>query len=105
MGLTTATKIKISKLDSRHTGNRWFTHRASFEGTSQGRAKNLCQAREWLWATLGPSREVTSIGYFPEDIPQWAWQTEFNHYRLYLTEHALTQFLLVKDRFEQPGSL
>ena len=96
-----ATTIRVSKLDKRHTGHQWFTHRVTFDGAYPGKAKNLCRAREWLWDTFGQSREVTSVGYFKDEIPQWAWQTEHSLFRLYLSDHALTQFLLMKSNFEQ----
>jgi hypothetical protein len=105
MGLTTAIKIKVSKLDRRHTGVHWFTHRVVFEGSYRGCAMNLSRAREWLWETFGPSREVGMVGYFPDEIPQWSWETDHSYFRIYLTEHALTQFLLCKDRFEKPAEL
>lgn len=101
MGMTTLTSIRISKLDRRHTGNNWFTHRVSFEGPLQGRVNGLCSAREWLWTMFGPSREITSIGAMdPTQRPIWAWETDYNYFRLYLSGPALTQFLLIKNQFE-----
>jgi|688.fasta_scaffold2058404_1 hypothetical protein len=101
MALIHPTTIKISKLDRRHTGNQWFTHRVMFDGAYPGKAINLCKAREWLWATFGPSREVSSIGYLSKEIPLWSWETNYSYFRLYLSEQALTQFLLIKEQFEQ----
>ena len=93
--------MKISKLDSRHTGNQWFTHRVSFEGHLQGRINSLSKSREWLWTTFGPSREVGSIGFMdPTARPVWAWETNYSYFRIYLTGKALTQFLLIKEQFE-----
>ena len=100
MGMTTQVSIKVSKLDSRHTGNGWFTHRVSFEGPLQGRVNSLCNAREWLWLTFGPSREVGFIGLIdPNQRPLWAWETNYNYFRIYLSGQALTQFLLIKEQF------
>lgn len=99
--MTTRISMKISKLDSRHTGNQWFTHRVSFEGHLQGRINNLSKSREWLWTTFGPSREVGSIGFMdPTARPVWAWETNYSYFRIYLTGQALTQFLLIKEQFE-----
>jgi len=101
MGMTTKISMKVSKLDSRHTGNQWFTHRVSFDGHHQGCIQGLCSAREWLWTTFGPSREVGSIGYMdPTQRPVWAWETNYNYFRIYLTGPALTQFLLIQDHFK-----
>lgn len=101
MGMTTKVSMKISKLDSRHTGNQWFTHRVSFEGHLQGRINSLSKSREWLWTTFGPSREVGSIGFMdPTARPVWAWETNYSYFRIYLTGQALTQFLLIKEQFE-----
>ena len=98
------TTLKISKLDKRHTGNQWFTHRVAFIGQYPGKAINLCRAREWLWETFGPSREVRSIGYLKNEIPQWSWETDHSYFRIYLTDQALTQFLLLKEKFEKDYS-
>jgi len=99
--MTTKVSMKISKLDSRHTGNQWFTHRVSFEGHLQGRINSLSKSREWLWTTFGPSREVGSIGFMdPTARPVWAWETNYSYFRIYLTGQALTQFLLIKEQFE-----
>ena len=101
MGMTTQVSIKVTKLDSRHTGSHWFTHRVTFEGHYQGCINSLSKSREWLWTTFGPSREVGSIGYMdPNTRPQWAWETNYNYFRIYLSGQALTQYLLVKDQFE-----
>lgn len=98
------TTLKFSKLDKRHTGHRWFSHRVSFIGNLPGKAVNLCNARDWLWATFGPSREVKSVGFLMKEPPQWAWETDYGYYRLYLTDQALTQFLLLKEKFEKDYS-
>lgn len=101
MGMTTKVSMKVSKLDSRHTGHAWFTHRVTFEGHYQGCINSLSKSREWLWFTFGPSREVGSIGYMdPNARPQWAWETNYNYFRIYLSGQALTQYLLVKEQFE-----
>ena len=92
--------MKVTKLDSRHTGHAWFTHRVTFEGHYQGCINSLSKSREWLWTTFGPSREVGSIGFMdPIARPVWAWETNYNYFRIYLTGQALTQFLLIKDQF------
>lgn len=102
MGMTTLTSIRISKLDGRHTGNNWFTHRVTFIGHRQGCTNSLSKAREWLWVTFGPSREIQTFGFTdPNSRPLWAWETDstYSCFRIYLTGQALTQFLLIKEQF------
>lgn len=98
----TPVSIKVSKLDRRHTGNMWYTHRVSIEGGFWNRVNAFCEARDWLIDHYGKSREISFIGHLKnQPKPVWSWQTEYNYLRLYLTAEAMTQFAFVLDRFKE----
>ena len=103
--MTKQVQARLTKLDKRHNGNMYFTHRVTIEGDWKSMQKNFVAARTWLWEQFGPSCEVGYIHWAWIDnkkpAPKWAWDSEYNHMRLYLTEEVLTQFLLVKERYEK----
>jgi hypothetical protein len=102
--MTKKVQARLTKLDKRHNGNMYFTHRVTIEGDWKSMQKNFVAARTWLWEQFGPSCEVGYIHWAWIDnkkpAPKWAWDSEYNHMRLYLTEEVLTQFLLIKERYE-----
>ena len=96
-------KLRVSKLDKRHTGNHWYSHRVTFEGGGYWNKTNaFCAARDWLQDTYGKSREVGFIGHLRDQPkPVWSWETNYNYFRLYLTKESATAFGLVMDRFKE----
>ena len=102
MSLRTPPTIKVARLDKRHTGHQWYTHRITFDGGFWSKVNNFCAARDWLVDQYGKSREVDFIGHLRDNVkPQWAWQTEYQYFRLYLTAEAMSHFALVMDRFKK----
>lgn len=94
--------IKVTRLDKRHTGHHWYTHRVTIDGDYWARVNNFCAARDWLTDRFGKSREVGFVGHLRnQPKPAWSWQTEYSYFRLYLTEEAMTQFAFVLDRFKE----
>ena len=93
--------IKVTRLDKRHTGHHWYSHRVTFDGEYWSRVNNFCAARDWLVQHFGLSREIGFVGHLRDKPkPVWSWQTEYSYFRLYLTEEAMTQFAFVLDRFK-----
>lgn len=91
-------------MDGRHTGHELFTHyinynvyvRVSYNPISESEV-NFLRARVWFWEKFGPSSElgkVTKMKFVVEETPDWAWQTEHNLLRIYVTEKALDFFML-----------
>ena len=96
-----ANTIKVIKLDKRHTGHQWYTHRVTFDGDFWSRVNNFCAARDWLADHFGKSREVGFVGHLRDKPkPVWCWQTEYSNFRLYLSQEAMTHFVLVMDKFK-----
>ena len=88
--------LKLEKLDRRHNGSTWFTHRAYVSGTAD-RVKKFLEIREWAWTTFGPSCE---LNLYPASAKaNWAWRVDDEssfrkEYYIYLTEEARTHFAL-----------
>lgn len=106
-----AARIKLTKLDGRYDGHRLFTHRAEFENAlgRSGRStdRSFAMARDYLWTKHGASVENTLFHLFEDHgpdfpalikDPKWAWSERYRY--LYLRDQALTEFLLVKEKFE-----
>lgn len=94
--------LRLVKLDRRHKGSGLFTHRVEFVGMPRDSWRNFCDARSYLWKNFGESMELDVISRFYRDqIPDWAWDTNNWHRRLYLKDKALSQFLLIKEQFER----
>ncbi len=93
-------KLKLVKLDRRHSGRSMFTHRLEFEGDWKSRAVNFIRARNWLQERFGHSSELGHL-YTYDTQPTWAWDSEHGRRFVYLTGSALTQFVLIKDQFEK----
>ena len=93
-------KLKLTKLDKRHNGREWFTHRLEFEGDWRSRAVNFVNARNWLQEQFGHSSELSNMHIYDAQ-PTWAWDSEYGRRIIYLTGSALTQFILIKDQFEK----
>lgn len=85
--------IRLTKLDRRFAGANRFTHRATFTGRGEEQ-RQWINARNWLWATYGPSAELNLAHgiYFDNKQPVWAWDNDKSS--IYLNEPALTMFIL-----------
>lgn len=83
---------KVTKLDKRHNGKMWYKYSVSPNTVDRIRgAELLNEARNWFWATYGPSAEM---GYTTKDLV-WAWDTEHGNRRIYIKGDAeLTLFRL-----------
>ena len=102
--------FKVTKLDRRHTGYEVFSHYISYSvygrkartswsiiNAASVNEVNFLRARVWFWEKFGPSGELGKFGnmdYIVEESPLWAWQSEHNQLRIYVTEKALDFFML-----------
>lgn len=84
--------FKIEKLDGRHKGSSYFSHRVLVQGLKLERLKEFQTVREWCWATWGPSceREIYLSFAFNkiENRPlHWAWhyEVQFDECYIYIT--------------------
>jgi hypothetical protein len=83
-------KYKITKLDRRHNGWNRFKYLIMPYDNSIG-IEPLNQARNWLWATYGPSCELS----YSKLGDLWAWDTEYSRKRIYLkSDEELALFAL-----------
>lgn len=91
-------------MDRRHTGHEVFSHyinynvyvRGVYNAISENEV-NFLKARVWFWEKFGPSCELRKSGKMKnvvEESPLWAWQTEHNLLRIYVTDKALDFFML-----------
>jgi len=82
---------KIKKLDRRMNGfgKANFTH-----CITPTWANTFHEYRIWLWETYGPSIELADWAGIENQSEEWAWHTEYGYRRLYLSNHALTHFIL-----------
>jgi hypothetical protein len=84
---------KITKLDRRHSGSHWYKYSVSPVVTLDKvrQTQLLIEARNWMWATYGPSAE---LGAYTKDLV-WAWDTEHGNRRIYLkSDEEMTFFKL-----------
>jgi hypothetical protein len=83
---------KITKLDRRHNGCAWYKYSVSPNTKDLiHSAELLNQARNWMWATYGPSAEIGRTTKYLV----WAWDTEHGNRRIYLkSDEELTLFTL-----------
>ncbi len=95
-------------MDGRHTGHELFNHYINYSvyvrilGQSAAHSissneLNFLKARVWFWEKFGPSAELGKchrIKSLTHQTPKWAWQTEHNLLRIYVTEEALAFFTL-----------
>lgn len=86
-------KIKIVKLDKRHTGNKHFKYMVVIGDMYSKKVDmidNFRQLREWSWTTFGPSceyNEYTILSGYDRDVnPRWSWmdKQEFRAARILL---------------------
>lgn len=95
-------RIKLQPLDRRMTAHDLFSHRLSFHGHNVLGIIKMAEVRDWLWDTYGPSSEVDYVREtHPDQI--WSWEvspTTDRPPRIYIKGPALTQYLLIKERFE-----
>jgi hypothetical protein len=104
MGLTLPKSYKIIKMDGRHTGRELFTHYINYNSFVRGihtsmseNELNFLRARVWFWEKFGPSGELGKVAKMKdvvEESPLWAWQTEHQLLRIYVTDKALDFFML-----------
>ena len=95
--------MKIQKLDGRHAGVHLFTHyicptsALPTYGSSYAGDRELLQKwRVWCWEHLGPGceRDYAYQQVLLKTPVKWAWETDRNQCRLYLTDEAMTLFML-----------
>lgn len=103
-------KILVKKLDRRYDGNDLFTHRLEFEvlgvGNRRPYIQKFIELRNYMWQRFGPSVETSLFSLMrntengPAVIkdPKWAWSDQ--GLIIYVRDEALTEFLLMKDRYE-----
>ena len=102
--------FKIVKMDRRHTGHELFKHyinynvyvrsgRQSAAHSMSTNELNFLRARVWFWEKFGPSGELgkTSQAKMINDPLEWAWQSDHNLLRIYVTEEALAFFMLAQS--------
>lgn len=91
-------------MDGRHTGRELFSHYISFNVYHRGvfgggvsyNEVNFIKTRVWFWEKFGPSCELGMSHHITasKEPVQWAWQSEHNNLRIYVTEKALDFFML-----------
>lgn len=96
--------MHLQKLTRSYNGHEHFTHRVAFEtyGGGEARDKKIrawIGLRNWLWGRFGPSAEqYLARAELLGSAPKWAWDSEKS--AIYLRDEALTEFLLIKDRWQ-----
>jgi hypothetical protein len=88
-------EYRLTKLDRRYNGYGVYDYvvEPGWVNIKRGRPATFIQWRAWAWETFGAGCELELVKDM-ETKPKWAWFTEFNHLRLYLTEESLTLFKL-----------
>jgi hypothetical protein len=104
--------FNITKLDRRHNGVEHFTHYINYKfyvpinykvyvpGVTRSFADNCANfnlARSWFWDTFGASCELNmfNLTYQTQGLAtEWAWSTDNNNLRIYVTESTLSHFML-----------
>ena len=100
-------------MDRRHTGHELFKHYINYNvyvrtrllnGQTVARSMsanefNFLRSRVWFWEKFGPSSELgkTSQAKMINDSIEWAWQSDHNLLRIYVTEEALAFFMLAQS--------
>jgi len=86
--------INIQKLDARHNGHWYFTHRVEISGNWDQRREQFVQMREWCWENFGPGVERDLVDHKPET--KWAWHVHDRPtgFYIYLKDELLTYFSL-----------
>jgi hypothetical protein len=102
-------KFILQKLDARHHGSAWFTHRVEVLGDMETKAQMLHNVRIWCWETFGSSCELDYLNdcykepvdptakKYPWDLGitvDWAWRVDDRRMFVYLRNSALTNFQL-----------
>lgn len=92
--------MNLIKLDRRYDGFDRFTHRVEFRYGTLAKQQQWVKCRNWLWQQFGPSAELNLARpeYFEGKQPQWAWDAEKSS--LYLSNDALTMFILKRESWE-----
>ena len=77
-----------------------FTHKVCFEGVNAKTYPAYTASRNYLWSQFGPSCELDATYYVdPECKLEWAWQCDDKVTVIYLKGKALTQYMLVMDKY------
>jgi hypothetical protein len=94
--------IKITKLDRRYNGYRWFKYIVEVDIIDRHeRIEKFKEIRAWLWDTLGPGSEldmcaITAATGYKGIAEPWAWQTSHGERRLYIKTDADLTLLKLK---------
>jgi hypothetical protein len=96
--------FNVTKLDRRHNGVEHFTHYINYKvyvpGVTRSFADNCANfnlARSWFWDTFGASCELNMFNLTYQTLmltTEWAWSTDNNNLRIYVTEPTLSHFML-----------
>lgn len=83
-------------------GHGRFTHKICFEGPNDRTYPAYIESRNYLWSQFGPSCELDATYYIDKDAELlWAWQCDDHVTVIYLKDKALTQYMLVMDKYAQ----
>jgi len=83
-------KIRLGKLDKRHTGHSRFKYFASFSYID---LLTFVSVRNWCWQTWGPSAELDIQGLQDQ---KWAWVHDNYNTRIYLASDKEYQWFVLK---------
>ena len=95
--------MHLQKLTRNYKGYGHFTHRVEFIAygaqAQEQKFRRWIGIRNWMWGRFGPSaeQELAREGLLGS-APKWAWDSEKSC--IYLRDEALTEFLLIKDRWQ-----
>jgi hypothetical protein len=97
--------FKIKYLDKRYNGSRHFNyvlepinstnHRYVIFSKGE-RILKFSKIREWMWATYGPSVELSIYESNECANPLWSWDTDNGNLRIYIKSDKELAFLQLK---------
>ena len=89
---------RLTQLDKRHNGHLFYKYsiapiwQSKYTYATAEYDQLFVNARIWCWETWGPSTEFM----FLSRNKHWAWDSEFNHRRIYLKYDEELAFFLLK---------
>jgi hypothetical protein len=84
--------MKLTKLDKRHNGHKWFKYCVEYYHKE---AKQFVDQRTWCWDTFGPSCELEFWDSAGKLGGRWCWMsTQWNTRIYFATEQEFNWYKL-----------